>query len=67
MVREPVGQGKTVNVVTHDVDGIPVAADFVNADDIRVPELSRRAGFAEKLFRFINCELSSRGEPLKLC
>ena len=59
LAGEPFAQVGPFDEIADDEDRLIDPADFVRADDVRMLELSRRPGFAEKLFRLGTIELST--------
>ena len=57
----PLGQRRTFDQVADDVDAIGVAAHFMDAHDVRMPQLGRRAGLAKKLLGLGRGQLAAAG------
>ena len=58
---EPVVECRAANEIADDVNGVAVAADFVDADDVRMAELCSGAGFFEELFFFDGADADAAG------
>ena len=61
-LRQPLGvfelgQRDALDQVADDIDVVAVAADLVHADDMRMPQLRRDAGFVQKLFHLAGAQL----------
>ena len=50
LASQPIAERDAADKVADDVHTVAVAADFVDADDVRVPQLRGSAGFAKELF-----------------
>ena len=62
MVRRQFRERRSADIVTDDVQGIAVAADFVCADDIRMSQLRGGACLAEELLNGRGIELFPSGD-----
>ena len=62
LAGEPVAERDAADEVADDVDAVAVAADFVDADDVRMPQLGGRAGLAEELFLLLGRHRALRAE-----
>ena len=68
---QPVGQRNAVDIIADDIEPTVVAAHFVDADDVRVPQLRGRASLAQELFALFGIQAPTAGDldghhPVKL-
>jgi hypothetical protein len=55
--RQTVSKRHAFDEVADDEYCVQLAADFMNADDARMPQLSRRSGLAQELLGFVQVKL----------